>query len=108
MGVCLMDWICVRCGGRLVMREEGLACDSCGQGFPIVGEVPVLVADPDLFLQITKLILSTLVFNWPFYDENLWKEDVFDTIPNAQNAPKSRWMLARKIKFLSVTDALLQ
>ena len=49
-----MDWICVRCGGRLTMSEEGLACDSCGQCFPIVGEVPVLVADPDLFLQITK------------------------------------------------------
>ena len=50
-----MVWICVRCNAGLSMSSANLICDRCRLPFPNIGEVPVLMANPNLYLRMTKL-----------------------------------------------------
>jgi hypothetical protein len=38
--------LCVRCGAPLAMSAPALACSRCGQGYPRVGRIPVLMPRP--------------------------------------------------------------
>jgi SAM-dependent methyltransferase/uncharacterized protein YbaR (Trm112 family) len=49
----LLDWVvCPACAGRLavVLGGELVACGGCQAAFPVLGDVPVLVADPARYL----------------------------------------------------------
>ena len=105
VGFDLMDWICVRCGGRSGDERGRPGMRQLRAMLSYRGSGPVLVADPDLFLQITKFNFIDTRLQLAVLDENLWKKIFLNPV---QNAPKSHWSLAKKIKFLSVTDALLQ
>ncbi len=58
-----MAWICVQCNATLSMSSANLICDRCCLTFPIVGEVPVLMAHPNLYLRKTRFNLITAGLN---------------------------------------------
>jgi hypothetical protein len=55
--------VCARCGGALDARADAIACARCGQSCPRVGEVPVLLPDPDAHVALWRRQLALLLGN---------------------------------------------
>jgi len=55
--------VCVRCGAALDARAELIACARCGDRYPRVGRVPVLLPDPDAHVALWRRQLALLLDN---------------------------------------------
>jgi SAM-dependent methyltransferase len=44
------DYVCVRCRGALQVDANHLSCVACGEAYPIISTIPVLVQRPDALL----------------------------------------------------------
>jgi carnosine N-methyltransferase len=53
--------VCVRCGESLNTRAASMACARCGQQFPRVGGLPVLLPDPDAHVALWRRQLALLL-----------------------------------------------
>lgn len=51
---------CPRCDARLDLRAPALFCSRCGRSYPRLGSVPVLLPEPDRFLDIIRDQLRVL------------------------------------------------
>ncbi|MCC6807518.1 MAG: class I SAM-dependent methyltransferase [Deltaproteobacteria bacterium] len=49
-----MTFACLACRSALAKRDDALACEACGRRWPVVGGLPILVADPAAYLHATS------------------------------------------------------
>lgn len=52
--------VCPRCRGPLNVRAESIACAGCGESFPRLGRVPILLPEPRAYLEICHKQLAAL------------------------------------------------
>ena len=55
--------VCVRCGAPLDARAPAIACGKCGQVYPRVGRIPVLLPRPDAHVDLWRRQLNLLLEN---------------------------------------------
>jgi SAM-dependent methyltransferase/uncharacterized protein YbaR (Trm112 family) len=58
----LLDRVtCVRCAGALDPRADSIACAKCGQVYPRIGRIPVLMPRPDAHIELWRGQLALLL-----------------------------------------------
>ena len=64
MNECVLDRvICVRCAAPLDSRPDDIACSRCGESYPRVGPIPVLLPDPGAHVELWRRQLALLLAN---------------------------------------------
>lgn len=51
---------CPRCGTRIDLHPTAIVCAGCGQTYPRLGQIPVLLAEPDAYLDSCRRQLALL------------------------------------------------
>src|SRR5260221_8767116 len=58
----LLDRVtCVRCAGALDPRAASIACAKCGQAYPRIARIPVLLPQPDAHIELWRGQLALLL-----------------------------------------------
>jgi len=52
--------VCVRCGTRVDVQAVEIACSGCGQTYPRVGRIPVLLPRPEAHVELWRRQLANL------------------------------------------------
>jgi hypothetical protein len=53
--------LCARCAGSLELRSPQIVCERCGQHYPRVGRIPVLLPRPDEHIALWRQQLARLI-----------------------------------------------
>src|SRR4051794_9481245 len=61
MSTTVLDRVaCPQCRSTMSARAAALRCPSCGQAYPRLGSIPVLLRSPDEWLAVWRLQLAML------------------------------------------------